>query len=487
MNKNIRKLFFIGFFCASIGLVPTACDHNANEPINTPKTNVYEANLNPTDPNLINITKVNGDKLYFLGEKDSKGLPVRVSQIYFQQSGSEDMMCMRFDESQRVIDFTNEKGVRMLFDWISDDKAALTLIEPETGEQLNTVVDFSQTDVQSQQAPTESKPKGASQHPRKGEVSLSVKQTDQEVGKKLQATVNAPSTIGGRVGNLYVSACGGMPYDGQCWVKVYRVWENGPNTWLTTLDCKRIGAGHYQYTLPALDANSTKLSDYCQPIANVIKSLCNTNTALTPIDKQLICLSISGALALGTVTAPAAVAFEPLCAELALFMDAYCSFIDMTDFEYVQDICNLIKAHDVTLYESELLVVPILNSLPKMIEGTPAIFKPGQSLLDLKIDAGGLPAIREFILEPPAPVAYQGYDAKAYLTCLPKGSKITMSIVGTDNYTNTVNYTIQADELNYEATMGVPGSYAGVKDVCTIIVDTPSGESLKKTATLVFH
>lgn len=153
MNKNIRKLFFIGFFCASIGLVPTACDHNANEPINTPKTNVYEANLNPTDPNLINITKVNGDKLYFLGEKDSKGLPVRVSQIYFQQSGSEDMMCMRFDESQRVIDFTNEKGVRMLFDWISDDKAALTLIEPETGEQLNTVVDFSQTDVQSQQAP----------------------------------------------------------------------------------------------------------------------------------------------------------------------------------------------------------------------------------------------------------------------------------------------------------------------------------------------
>ena len=100
---------------------------------------------------------------------------------------------------------------------------------------------------------------------------------------------------------------------------------------------------------------------------------------------------------------------------------------------------------------------------------------------------GNFPSINSFTLNPSAPSAGQGYKAIAKLSCMKKGTKIVMDIVGTDGYQKTETTTVSDDTTGeFTATMSVPGSYAGVQDNVNINVTTPDGTNLHKSASLVF-
>ena len=130
----------------------------------------------------------------------------------------------------------------------------------------------------------------------------------------------------------------------------------------------------------------------------------------------------------------------------------------------------------------------MLNALPHDVYGTGIWYEYGNlNPSPLYVDSGGDPAINAFKLEPSAPIHGEDYVATAYLSCIPAGTLITMSIVGTDGYTDSQSQTVGTDSPHIDATSHVPGAESGVYDVCTVVVTPPGGPSLTKTASLVFQ
>ncbi len=495
-----KKNIFIILAILAVSII-VACNNskNSDEPeiIEEAPTTVYEANLNPSDPNLLNITAVNGDKLFVLGEKDENGMPVRVSELLLQQDGAEELMRLSFDESQRITEFVDENGVKMILDWVSDSKAALTLIEPETGEQLNTLVDFD--DVSQEKASQLLKPVKTNLVPRQGDVSMRVEPIKTPVEPTIKRSAKAQA--GGRSGYVKLTACTAqLPFDAKCYVDVYRMVDKssthqyvGPSEeYLTTLACERVETGLYKYTLPAEYIQKIQLSEYCEAISEVAKPVCEANSilgVLTPMTKQAICFSITLALAAGTVTAPIAIPFEGICTKLGIFLDMYCLTSDISNQDFTLTLCSAIKAQDVIVSESTLSIRPWISGAGRNIKGTPGLFKASQPLSMLHVVSNNFKSsIDMFTLNPPAPNALQGYVAEGRLYCMLKGAEIIMSIVGTDGYSKSESHTIDGDALIYNVTMSVPGAAtAGIRDECTITVTMPSGETLKKTAILFFQ
>ena len=105
---------------------------------------------------------------------------------------------------------------------------------------------------------------------------------------------------------------------------------------------------------------------------------------------------------------------------------------------------------------------------------------------DIQLDLGGEPTIKSFTLNPPDPAEYQSYEGTVSISCLPSASVITLSIVGTDGYEDSIDYTVSEAQAQGEYTLYVPGSYSGVQDVVTLKLALPGGKEIVRTASLVF-
>ena len=139
-------------------------------------------------------------------------------------------------------------------------------------------------------------------------------------------------------------------------------------------------------------------------------------------------------------------------------------------------------------WDTPLYMYPVVNALPSNAIGSLQIHDANTPLENMVVKMGGKPKIESFKLSPSAPMQGESYIAIAELACLPPGTQVVMDIVGTDGYEDTKTSFISSDEsVRYKATLSVPGAESGVKDVCTVKVITPKGETLTKKASLRFQ
>lgn len=87
---------------------------------------------------------------------------------------------------------------------------------------------------------------------------------------------------------------------------------------------------------------------------------------------------------------------------------------------------------------------------------------------DFDLDLLDDPTINEFFTVPVDPAPGQPYIATARITCAGQGTRVTMSIVGTDGYTDSTQCTISGSG---DCNLGVPGATAGVRDTITVAID----------------
>jgi len=200
------------------------------------------------------------------------------------------------------------------------------------------------------------------------------------------------------------------------------------------------------------------------------------------------CAAISMALAFAGVTAVSAPGFFSACESVTAALSEVCVFFNDPvpgAPSPTQGICQFLRENNFT-WNTPLYLSPVVCALPENIKGLSKYYDGTSALPELNVSWGGTPRITDFTLNPPAPLAWVAYDAVANLYCLPAGTRITMSIVGTDGYSDSRVYVV-GDEVHYVATLHVPGSYAGVRDVCTVRLDMPDGSSLSRTAQLYFQ
>ena len=481
---NLYKLVILlgGFLCLF-----SSCNDEQSNSEEIKKEVEVETSLNPYDPIIVNAYTQKGDTIYVLGQKNEQGFAIGISDVIIKSGNDDTTTEILFDESSKPREILANNGVKMLFNWLSDSEAALTLVEPNTGEQLNTIVDFEEKNTNSSKSLSTKEMQTFQK--RKGKASLKLEPINSENTK---SSIFSRGVYSGPTGNVYIKQCN-VPTDAECWVDVYdksdMTGSFGKGKYRGRFKCVKVGEGHYQYTLPSNYHTQHDIADYCDAINNVMGYVCDVNEALGPVNKQYICLSITAALASGIVSAPVAAMFEAACAGTSAALDLYCGILGFgTGFggpTIGDGLCSWLRDMDLT-WETPLFIVPTVNALPKPIYGYACTYEADGQLRDLEVSWGTDPGINQFYLEPSKPVEGQSYVAIAKLYCLPSGTSVTMNIVGTDGYTDSKNV-ITGDEIHYQATLNVPGAESGVKDVCTVTIKTPDGSVKTKKASLVFQ
>ena len=443
--------------------------------------NYYQVygSTNPYDQIIALIYTQDHDSIMVYGDKDANAKPVNVRELIIHQHDAEGRTIIKFDDQNRPYDYIAPNGVRMLLEWLDESSAALTLIYPETGEQLNTIVYFDEG--------RQERISHTSNSTRNGNVSMTI--NDNPIIKNELYHPSSKSVQG----SLYGTACGGMQGYGTYWVNVYK--EIGVyDYFIGSLPCSHYVDNRYIYTIPdgLFTHHHINAADICNDVLGALNDyVCPIIEGAGPAGMQYICVSISAAIASAGVSAPAAAAFLMVCEGVSAALTYYCSTLGYSPAPGAPSLsevfCELFRALDFN-WTDPIKLVPVLNALPHNVYGSGIWYEYGTgSPSPLYVDSGGDPAINSFELIPSAPVAYQGYEAIAHLSCLPIGTLITMSIVGTDGYTNSQSQTVQTDNPYFDATLYVPSSYSGVYDVCTVVVTPPGGPSLTKTASLVFQ
>lgn len=470
----------------------------------------WEFGTSPATSLLFHMETVNGEHFVVETRKDANGVPTSLLSLIIQTAGANpEVSQILFDEQNRPVDVQAPNDIRILYEWLTDTKAAITFIDPESDEQLNTVYDFA-LDAEQQMPPA---PKA--QHMREGKTTLSVTPLKD---KPMPARVK--TAAGDRQGTIILSTCGVGLSGQQCWVKVYDSGSYG--NWLTRLTGYRgryeavwQSGGTYVYTLPSID-NQPAIAEFLNIAGPKIKKLLdwmclpnmNGQTWTDPMTTEMVLLVCAQAMKITSITGPLAVKIGVACTALGTALVTYCNTLNKAlvsndhNSPTVQDVPVLKDIIDATFGKlwNNLVVKPATYGLPLDIyvcqQGLDKVymsygFTTGSSSSDplpaVEISIDSEPLIQSFKLEPPAPVAHQGYNAIATLSCIPQGSVAVMTVVGTDGYTNTETVTLD-NEISYEMKLYVPGANTeGVKDLCTVAVQLPDGTLLKKQASLVFQ
>lgn len=484
-------IFIITAIVAAMGALVACHENIIDETIDYEIPIEAYANMNPDEPIILSVNNDKGESVILMGTKSNSGHAESLQQMIINLPEEEAPTEVFFNENEQLQEIIASNGVRFQFDWLSETEAALTLIDPNTNEQLNTLIDLSNpvNDIQANNT------RSISNTPRKGNSTLTIKP---QIKVNEQLGLLSTRSSNGRIGNVYLEQCG-APTVAQCWVNVYDYSDLsgsfGRGKYRGRFPCTQVGEGHYQFNLPTNYNEHHNIADYCDAISSVISKICGINAWTAPGSgaKQAMCYAISGALASGIVSAPVAAGFASACLSISTALDAGCSLVngnmDLPEGspDLVDGLCGLLREMDYT-WDTPLLLQPVVNALPTCIYGTAQIYEANTAIKDMKVTWGGKPAINSFKLDPSAPAEGVSYLAIAKLSCLPPGTQVIMDIIGTDGYSDTQTSSIGSDSnLNYTATLHVPGAESGVRDVCTVTVITQDGETITKKASLVFH
>lgn len=472
----------------STALLLTACDLLDIINISKKTETEFAISTDPSSNVLLQATNKNKDKIVLLGEKDKNGLAKSITEVLVQEHGKSNYTTFVYDKNkiQQVI---ADNGVVMTYDWLSSSRIALTIVEPNTGEQINTVVDLNAS--------------AASKSPdtrlefmverRTGDVNMDIKPLASEYAQK--ANIQTKAGEGGLVGDVYYTVCG-QPKYGDCYVEVFDAPERSILNLVGRYEAAWTESkGHHTFTVPQqellsavdLGAVAAKIDEY----AGYLCAAEQYGQTLTHF-QTLICPAVAAATVALPVTSPAAPAILAACEGSTAALQVYCNTLGAGaegGDSLAKAIAGKTGLREIDFSTKTLYILPCIRTLDTKkgpICGKVVTYKGLGGTVECTIDVGGTPMIDSFSLNPPAPAKKQGYTAKAVLLCVPAGSKVTMSISGTDGYTNTKNVTINTDSQSYEATMSVPGADTGVHDQCTVTLVMPDGSKKTKNASLVF-
>lgn len=479
MKKNFLKLAV-----AAILITLNSCSVNDNPTSSdTPTTSddvSVEVNANKDDQLALSIKTKEGDIVNMYAQKDEEGYPITLNETTFSLSNGTDCN-ISYDQKGMPTIIEAPDGVKFNLEWISETLAAVTIVDPITGDQVNTYIDLEDNETPSETA-TKQRSSLVASTPRSEEAHLKVVPLDGESRMQSKSTTKAEISSSTIPVKLTLRNCETL-VDGQCYVEVYEQGTEGK--FVTKCAGKKISTGIYEVEIPKSIFSEEDYNAYinagagCEKIVNFMHFVCESKGYVNAVSV------IVGGITLGITKYPQwAIASAELVKGV---VDWYC---DALDARFAQMGCEKIKdmkQSDILYNSSHVKLVPYVVALPYNIYGSPVNVDLSLPINDLELSWGGSPNINSFTLNPPAPLHGVSYDAIAILYCIPAGSTIYMNITGTDGYYNEKSEIVTSTSKNYKATLHVPGAAKGVNDVCKVIITTPDGKQYSKTASLTFQ
>lgn len=418
------------------------------------------------------FVKEDGDTITLIGEKDENGC---AKNIYLMKYATTDgKLLTRYDEQMRPTSI-NYNNVEITFDWIDNSRAIIKAFDPVTRTYITT--EWDANDKSNSIAKAKEVTRSSNVAPRSGELKLTIKERQQPSRMTRAFSVD---DISDQYCTFSVTQCN-YPKDVSTWIGLISA---KPYKFIENLEYyKKISTGVYLYRIPSGSYPSKATNqELCQNIDNWI---------LSPLQVGLTWLagfsSVADVIALACASTgigvPPAAILEALTVATVVGAGTLSVFMDANGTQ------GLMSTFNPDWYYKEYVVSDLILS-PHIITSTDVIdlekkqINPETQDIRISYDIDGDPTIDSFVLEPDFPAEGQSYVATATFHCVPIGSKITMSIVGTDGYTNSKSETVST--TSGIAELYVPGAATGVRDVCTVVINPPYGESITMTASLMF-
>ena len=427
---------------------------------------------NSSDPLFLTLEEDNS-VINFYGNRDSDGIPVKATHIQMLESDSIENLITLGDNNMPE-SFIASNGVQFQLEWIDSNRIVFTAISGDGETQINTLVNLN--DTQESKIRNEPKEKVAK---RKGKLQLISRS---QAGFDLIGEVNNQNTMS-NTARLFVTECN-MPVNRQVRVDVTtNDFFPSDRKVLRSIFPKQIKTGVYEAAIPSGLTKSVNPQEVCRSISSILDAICLSGIG-NPNLTTAICLQLTRSIAATGIGAAKAGEFFVACEFFGLLFNRYCAIA--SEFPSGTSICDLpFLNFEIT---QDIMLQGVGIALPKNIRGRAVPAEANGPYPDITLDFGNETILSGFILEPSNPVAGENYNAVAKVLCVKPLSQITISIIGTDGFQDSMTFKVDAETASENFVLNVPGAESGVRDECIVEIEFFDGtKTIRRMASLIFN
>ena len=452
----MRRIFIL-FSMGILLFLLTGCPKNESTPGSGEFTvDVYN---NPTDPTILHLTYEDGQEVTYLGTKDASGMPLTIQNVVVTYPDLEGNFLITLNENQLPVRQLTPNGTVFEYVWNNDSTMRIKAISPSGEVQVNIPISL----------------KGL-----KSSGTGNAPPENIRIDKPLKAAVNSlppgqdhpQKPAGDNAMIFHVQKCGVDVTNATVVMNVT------PKLGVSSFPCTNIGNGFYSTNIPKSGEPPANYEQQCDKIGQVVKNVCSKYEWISMLGTDLatqICQILSDEIAQSFPGGSGGDKIKAMCAKSMGALEALCKFAAKQDIAELCKLANLLYTEPQGGYSFTVTV-----SVPGNAAYTPGAqsFDPANPQTYL-VDMGGSFDILNLHTEPVDPAPQEGYTADADILCpSSSGTEVTISIVGTDGYTNSLKQTFTS---NGTISLYVPGGAQSVKDVLTV-----TANGVTKSISIVF-
>lgn len=434
-------------------LLFTGCPKDKND-VKPSEEATFDLYTSPSDPQLFVAHHPDGTTVTYLGEKDRDGNVLSIDAYTVLFPGEQEPWYYELDEEGLPVTAFANNGVTFQFEWLSPGNLIVTAISPTGAVEVRTPVDF-----------TGGKSAEISENLYKTYPNIREGKESEIIVKPIQSdNLSIPARDINKL-RAYVEKCGKPCNDAMVTFKI-TPWDGG------VLVAPRIEGfdGFYEINGPIQNEEPIDWSSYCQSIVNKLDFTCNF---VKDIDATAGCTMLGAAIdmLLGGPTGEA-VPIIAACQSAWSGMQLYCKTLgeSAADKSIASYLCDEILKKIQNPPQATTYIVRAIASIPGegTFDGGEMNWTPG-TFLEFGIAVSPEKKIKNFKTTPFDPAPEEDYIASAEILCPEEdGTEVTISIVGTDGYTDSKTITLYE---NGEISLWVPGAEQGVNDKITITME----------------
>ncbi|MDX2430945.1 MAG: hypothetical protein QNK35_08430 [Bacteroides sp.] len=486
MKTNFKlKLFFRIVVLITAGLIFNQCDEDSNqtEDIGGVAEGSYIV-TNSSDPEFVKLVTENGEVVNVFGKRDANGLPEVVQQINITNENGE-IYSFYYDDNKKLTTVVADNGSVFNYEWISDDRVVLIIDCNDGVNQINTEINLNELETYKS-------------------VEINANATMRDAGdrcfdieftpiahKELETRQLALKSLNayGTTYDLYTTSCGAPIFQPPS--RVYLKDQSG-SVFLTEkeLSAQSVSMGHYSIIVPSGSAPSIDPQAAVEKLTAILTPICDAAGLYGAVLSPAACAYIAAKLALTGIGVTVAPGVGIACTGITSALAIYCKTLGASGppgLPSIMDKLNELKLLDYFKLTGNMRMYV---EFPGLLNNTTKAFTISEGVsatLNVELSENGEPSIRSLSLNPSSPVADQDYTVSVSVFCVPVGSTVSISMVGTDGYAQYEDYTI-SDPMESAGIfkMTVLGAETGVRDEITVEIRTSSGQTITRSASLIF-
>lgn len=431
---------------------------------------------NAADPLLITAKK-NNKTIEVYGLRDELGIPTQLTDIIIKGQTTDKATHYKYNSQNQLSKIITLNKTQFLFEWISQTKAIVTVLANDGITQVNTEIDFSSSNAtltSSTQVNKQNFVLKRDKKPLKLQYSNKSSSKTASDNNSLNAFAAAESSV-----TINVTRCD-TPADADVLLSARLV----DGELVGTFPATRTSIGLYTASIPTDAALTVDVGDLCEKLEGVLGLACGF------VGLPALCPALGIVLIVAKVPPTIIATIEAACAEAVFELEFYCATLggDGTPGGGESIAAKICKDPGIDrTFTQDLVLTAYAIGLPNNIFGESQRVPGNGPFPNLSVDLGSTTKIESFQLIPSSPAEGQDYVASIDVFCVTQGSQATISIVGSDGYTDSISYSITSTQSQGNFSLTVPGAATGVQDVVTVEIQLADGTVLTRTASLVFN